>query len=424
MVGLNLVRPLEDDWRDTLDHVAKSRRWPTSHDVDRLASCVAALSQAYNDPAQARALLSEAGPARLGFSFVRDVPKGAAATRELIAAGAVRPGARILDVGAGLGAMTWGIVRALRAAGSTQEIEATWIDEDRAALDVGLEILRARRDGSVRARAIARRLENLHDLAAHGLGRFDLVVVGNVLSEVDVPSPDEARVSRHVEILRTILDRCLDDRGALIVVEPALRDRTRRLHRVRDALMELGYSVLAPCLHSSACPALTRESDWCHEDLPVDLPEWVAPVARAAGLRRQGLTFSYLILARSGTPLAAAGGGTPEAASVGQAAIRLRVVSERRVSKGKSEAFLCGEFRSPGAGPAVARARVMRLDRDIADANAAWSEIGRGDVLEIEPSPALERPRIDRATFVRRLEVEAGVAGGTPRWTRGHAQSC
>jgi hypothetical protein len=102
----------------------------------------------------------------------------------------------------------------------------------------------------------------------------------------------------------------------------------------------------------------------------------------------------------------------------------LRVVSERRVSKGKSEAFLCGEFRSPGAGPAVARARVMRLDRDIADANAAWSEIGRGDVLEIEPSPALERPRIDRATFVRRLEVEAGVAGGTPRWTRGHAQSC
>ena len=28
---------------------------------------------------------------------------------------------------------------------------------------------------------------------------------------------------------------------------------------------------------------LAREGDWCHEDLPVDLPPWLVPVARADG---------------------------------------------------------------------------------------------------------------------------------------------
>ncbi|MDP9002684.1 MAG: hypothetical protein M3O46_21550, partial [Myxococcota bacterium] len=76
MLGLALVVPLEDDWRDALDAVARRRRWPTSHDVAELADRVIALSAAYNDPSVARAAMRDAGAARLGFSFARDVPKG------------------------------------------------------------------------------------------------------------------------------------------------------------------------------------------------------------------------------------------------------------------------------------------------------------------------------------------------------------
>src|SRR5258708_4616968 len=128
MIGFDLVRPLEDDWRDALDAVARARGWPTSRDVAKLAACVAELSQAYNDSMRARAGIREAGAARLGFAFARDVPKGAAAVRELVATGELRVAGtlRVLDVGAGLGATTWGLVRALEAAGARGEVDATW----------------------------------------------------------------------------------------------------------------------------------------------------------------------------------------------------------------------------------------------------------------------------------------------------------
>src|SRR5277367_2734245 len=110
MLGRQLVRPLEDDWRDTLDALARARGWPTTRDVARLGAQVAALSASYNDAARARAAVKDAGAARLGFSFARDVPKGAAAVRELVATGALPQGRtlRVLDLGAGLGATTWG----------------------------------------------------------------------------------------------------------------------------------------------------------------------------------------------------------------------------------------------------------------------------------------------------------------------------
>src|SRR5579863_3334869 len=153
MQRLALVRPLEDDWREAIDAVARSRGWPTTRDVAKLAARVVELSAAYNDPARARAAIRDAGAARLGFSFPRDAPKGAAAVRELVACGALprdRP-LRVLDLGAGLGATTWGLARALAAAGCRQALEATWVDSDAEALDLGTSILRAKggREGAI-----------------------------------------------------------------------------------------------------------------------------------------------------------------------------------------------------------------------------------------------------------------------------------
>src|SRR6185437_835400 len=149
----------EEDWREAIDAVARSRGWPTTRDVARLAARVVELSAAYNDPGRARAGVREAGAARLGFSFARDVPKGAAAVRELVAAGALpldRP-LRVLDVGAGLGATTWGLARSLRAAGSGAPIDATWVETDAAALEVGqaLRAARGAREDAVEIRARA-----------------------------------------------------------------------------------------------------------------------------------------------------------------------------------------------------------------------------------------------------------------------------
>src|SRR5262249_16168187 len=129
------------------------------------------------------------------------------------------------------------------------------------------------------------------------------------------------------------------------------------------------------------------EGDWCHEDLAVDLPPWLAPVARAAGLRREGLTFSYLVLRKDGARLA------DSMRSATSRGARLRVVSGPLPSKGKREAFVCSHLAHPGAlGPG--RARLMRLDGDAREGNASWDRIARGDLLAVDPAPELERARI------------------------------
>jgi ribosomal protein RSM22 (predicted rRNA methylase) len=406
MLGLELVRSLDESWRDTLDRVARARGWPTTRDVAKLSARVAQLSAAYNDPAQARASAREAGAGRLAFAFPRDVPKGAAAVRELVATRqlSLSPGGvlRVLDLGAGLGAMSWGLVRALAAAGGAGRVEATWVDPDREALAIGVSIVRQRpREEQVELR-VTGTTASLEGVAPRA---HDLVLVGNVLSELDVGMPDAARVERHASMLRELLDRRTAPEGALVVVEPALRDRTRHLHAVRDVLVAgRDVAIFAPCLHEAPCPALARESEWCHEDLAVDLPPWLVPVARAAGLRHEGLTFSYLVLRKWGAGLADA--------LARRCGPRLRVVSGAIPTKGKHEAFLCGEFSSRSSTLALvpARARVARLDRDATAKNALWERLVRGDVIAVDPPLEVERARIGPESHVVFPTVEDAAA--------------
>jgi SAM-dependent methyltransferase len=389
MIGMALVRPLEEGWRETLDAVARSRGWPGLGDVARVAARVADLSAAYNDPRRAAAAVREAGIARLLFSFPRDVPKGAGAVRELLATRAVplEGTLRVLDVGAGLGAMTWGLARAREAAGGRGDLEATWVDTDDDALELGRRIVAARGLSSgIRARCLPIGV----DAVARSLpdeGPFDVILLGQVLSELDVGADETARVDRHVALVRELMDRRLAQGGSLVVVEPALRDRTRHLHRVRNAAASLGAGVFAPCLHGGPCPALAEERGWCHEDLPVDLPLWLRPVARAAGLRYEGLTFSYLVLRNDSVSLAGALAPAP-------GGTHLRVVSNAMKSKGKLEMLLCGSFAGEDGRITSGGARTTRLDRDRSEESAAFDHAVRGDLLSICPPPELGRPRI------------------------------
>lgn len=403
MLGRHLVRPLESDWRDVLDGVARARGWPTTHEPAKLGARVRELSDAYNDATRARAAARNAGAARLGFSFARDVPKGAAAVRELVATGVLRaPGhLRVLDVGAGLGATSWGVLRALEAAGQSGELDATLVDPDAPALDLARAIAAARpAQGKMvlRVRAVSRPAGAFEDLP-----RFDLVLAGQLLSELDVGEAEDVRAERHAKLLHRWLNEKVEPHGSLVIVEPALRDRTRHLHRVRDALAAAGATIFSPCLHAAPCPALAHQGDWCHEDLDVDLPDWLVPVARAAGLRREGLTFSYLVLRRDGAELA----GVMRAPA---GAARLRVVSQAMPSKGKKEAFVCGELAGPGAAVVPGRVKAARLDRDASILNEAWDDARRGDLLAVTPPPDQGKPRIGSASQVIRIADEASDA--------------
>jgi ribosomal protein RSM22 (predicted rRNA methylase) len=401
----DLVRPLEPIWQDVIDAVLERRRAPSTREPEKLGPKLVELSHAYNaglagDATSDGTRVKVPLDARIAFSFARDVPKGAGAVRELVQAGVLSVprdrALRVVDVGAGLGAMTWGIARALIAhaaregerardaqptdAGPPLRIDALLVDDDADAL-AGAEAIAREADArpGTHAASISLRTRTERIGAGMKLPEADIVVLGQVLSELDVAMDPAARIAKHAALVADLLARVVAPDGALVIVEPALRGRTRHLHAVRDALVLGGATVFAPCLHAAGCPVLLTEGDWCHEDLRVDLPAWVVPLARAAGLRWQGLTFTHLVLRRDQQRLV--GQLDHREHAQGPPRVHLRVISELMRTKGKAEVFAC---TSDGA-----RLRLRRLDRDAVEdgpgveATTAWAAVGRGDVVTL-----------------------------------------
>jgi hypothetical protein len=192
-------------------------------------------------------------------------------------------------------------------------------------------------------------------------------------------------------LLQRLLDlsKSLAPSGSLVILEPALRETSRVLHGLRDQLVARSQSpfVFAPCLHTSHCPMLARERDFCHERLPCDLPDSWAQLASSAGLRERDLTYSYLTLTASRRSLAELGSGDV-----------YRAVSGQLKSKGKTEVWLCGM----GGGP-----RAQRLDRHATENNADIEAAERGCVIEVSHAPAPTASglmRIEKSTEVRLLQ--------------------
>jgi SAM-dependent methyltransferase len=268
-----------------------------------------------------------------------------------------------------------------------------------AALDAGAaEVIAA--DRSARALAAARRLAAdageplatrewnpargapLADLA-HGR-RFDLVTMGHLLNEL-FPGPDADR--RRADLLEEALGLVAPG-GSLLVVEPALRDTSRALLRVRDLLVARGFAVRAPCLFRGPCPALLRETDWCHAERPVEPPALVAQIAKAAGLRREAVKMSYLALAPRGEAWA-----EPPAGRV------FRIVSEPLPSKGRLRYMACGPEGRMG---------LSLQERHVGEANRRFESLLRGDVVRISGA----EPRGDGLALGEGSAVEVVAPAG------------
>lgn len=189
-------------------------------------------------------------------------------------------------------------------------------------------------------------------------GTYDLITLGHVVNELF-----GADLGLRVEFLERALAK-LKPGGTLAIVEPALRDTSRALLQVRDALVARGYAVRAPCLFRGACPALVKESDWCHAERPWEPPTLVARIAKAAGLHKEALKMSYLLVAPKGE----AWPGLPDG--------RLfRIVSEPLEGKGRARYMGCG----PEGRVGLALQHKHRTDK-----NAAFFELARGDVVRVD----------------------------------------
>lgn len=319
--------------------------------------------------------------ARAVFFTIADAMKLAVPLGELGGRGAIpaRRPLRVVDLGAGCGAMSLGLVAALAAepgAGpdeAARSLSISLIDRDPAALAIANAAIR---DFAARRGVAVTLTVRAGDAASAPLGEADLVVMGSLLNEL---APDRA-----LAIVERTLG-ALDPDGAVIIIEPALRDTSRVLHELRDAVVGRGLGhVFAPCTRRGApCTALADPSDWCHEDRPLRLPPRTAELARLTHLRDSGMKFSYLVLRARPLDLV---DPTGEA---------WRVVGVPRPEKGKLEVIGCGER---GRFPI----RLLRRHRSAANRPVERAE--RGDVLVVDAAPGEQRIELEETTTVVRLE--------------------
>jgi ribosomal protein RSM22 (predicted rRNA methylase) len=356
---------LPAEWEEALWGAAQEELPAGALDPRSLAAAIGARSDRYTR--ERSSLAAPLAPrdrprdlaARALFFTVADAAKVAVPLAELAGRGLVpdHEPLRILDAGAGCGAMTIGAAAALPG----RALEVVAVDRDAAALALFTRAVALRADARIRLHVVA------GELAACPPGPFDLILAGTVLNELPAPA--------RLPAVRALLGR-LAAGGAAIILEPALRETARALHEVRDALIQAGDAhVFAPCTrHGAPCPALADERDWCHEDRPFAPPPRLARLIRQTGLRREGLKFAYLTLRREPADLVE---GTP-----GRRA--LRVVSGPLDQKGTTERIVCGD---------EGRTHLRVLKRDRSDENRELGEARRGDVLLVDDAGGITRIR-------------------------------
>ena len=272
---------------------------------------------------------------------------------------------RVLDVGGGpgtgaLAALDWVRQKAVQK----RALEAVVVDHAGPALKQAEALWRAYTGAAgivnARLRCIRADVERPSWLASLPPSPYDVIIVANTLNELFLQSPDPTE--RRGKLIGMLLER-LHPTGALIIMEPALRDVARNLHAVRDAVVaQRNCTVYSPCLHEDSCPALFKVEDWCHEERPWRPPPWIVAIDEVVGFIKDALKFSYVILRRDGRTI------------VPRDAAAFRVVSELRVMKGDIRAWLCSE---------QGRSDIGRLDRDRSDVNQGLDAWHRGAIVRL-----------------------------------------
>lgn len=215
-------------------------------------------------------------------------------------------------------------------------------------------------------------------------GKFDLITMGHVVNELF-----NGQIAPRAALLEKILER-VNPGGSLVVIEPALRDTSRALLQVRDVLVSRGYAVRAPCLFRGNCPALIKESDWCHAERSWRMPRLVEDIAKAAGLHKESLKMSYLVLAPKGEAWA-----EPPPGSL------FRIVSEALEGKGRQ--------RFMGCGP-EGRIGLAMQEKHETEKNRLFFKVSRGDVIRVTDT----EERGDGRALTEQSTVEIVAHAGRP----------
>lgn len=280
----------------------------------------------------------------------------------------------VLDLGSGPGPLSFAALDA-----GAQEVTAA--DRSRPALALAREL------AAEAGEALATREWDPQRATELPATAVDAVVLGHVLNELF--GKGEPALGRRAALVERAL-AALRPGGSVVLIEPALRDTSRELLQLRDVLVRRGFAVRAPCLFRGDCPALQKPSDWCHAERAWSMPPLLEQLARTAGLHKEALKMSYLVLAPKG-----------EAWREPPAGRSFRIVSEPLEGKGRQ--------RFMGCGP-EGRLGLALQEKHRTEQNAAFFQLRRGDVVTVSEV----EPRGDGLALQERSDVRVLAPAGRP----------
>lgn len=317
---------------------------PTSllpHELKEVAAGIKRLSHGLTRERELAGAKYMDDPQLLGAYLLFYWPVSYAQARSLLGELPTRPRA-LLDLGSGPGPVAFAGIDA----GARETIAA---DRSKPALEL------ARQLAIEAAEALGTR-EWSPDRALPD-GTYDVITMGHVLNELF-----DGDIERRAGLVEKIVER-VKPGGSLVVMEPALRETSRALLQVRDLLVAKGFAIRAPCLFRGPCPALVKPSDWCHAERPWRMPKLTEALARAAGLHKESLKMSYLLVAPKGEAWA-----EPPSGRV------LRVVSEALEGKGRQRFMACGP---------EGRLGLALQDKHRTAANERFFHLQRGELVRL-----------------------------------------
>jgi SAM-dependent methyltransferase len=291
---------------------------------------------------------------------------------------------RVLDIGSGPGTAILGVMDFFSRRESGPVLEFTAVDEVGENLREAERLFAGQRDRTG-IKASLRTVKASITRQGEGLSgeRFDIITLSNVLNELF--TGDDDRIAKREELLRELAGRLLAPDGSVIIIEPALRETSRELLQVGCGLLKAGYHIYAPCPAQGLCETLENLRDWQHEEVPWEPPDVIKEIDRQAGLRKDALKFSYLILRTDGLSLWNVIGSDS-----------WRVVSEPLRSKGKLEFYLCGT---------AGRFLVVRLDKDRSPGNDLYGALSRGSFVRFDGIETRgKRLKVGKETTVEPLQ--------------------
>lgn len=311
---------------------------------------------------------------------------------------------RVLDLGAGLGGATLGSSLLLQDLFPSQTVEAMAVDQSRTSLQLLRQLVEenAKELPRVRLNTGPGDLKSWFRQAGRE-ERWHIVLASFSLGEAFFGEGAEAMRNW----VKVALSR-LDEDGFLLIAEPALRETSERVERLRDLLAAEGMGYIwAPCPHHHRCPLLADGRFWCHEVRRWKTPESLAFLNRHLFRSVQELKFSFVMVGRRPAPVVSRETGSPHL---------MRLVSPISRMKGR---YLWSGCTADGE-----RHEFEIQKRDLSAQERNWLEtIERGNVLQVLDSQQVgekNRHRIPSAAKVRLWaqvdhQAASGDRPGAPR---------